>query len=594
MNLLSKTLTRLHRTLAMSPGVSLKDLPKSAAFTSRLPPDAAFPTPAASAAAPASKLGPRLVREALYTYVRPTSCTKTPELLAVSPAAFQSLGLSLSEAENPEFVHLVAGNGTYEDGADENGIYPWAQCYGGWQFGQWAGQLGDGRAISLFEGTNPETGERYEVQLKGAGQTPYSRFADGRAVLRSSIREFVVSEYLNSIGIPSTRALALTLLPGEQVARERMEPCAIVTRMAQSWIRIGTFDLFRFRGDRVRLRVLSDYVRDEVLRMPKQEGVDEQGRNRYENMYREIVRRNAKTVAMWQVYGFMNGVLNTDNTSVLGLSLDFGPFAFMDAFDPSYTPNHDDHMLRYSFRNQPTIIWWNLTRLGEDLAELLAVPDIDDPVFIAEGVKEAAVDELVSRAEAILEDIGNEYKTVFLTEYKTLMAQRMGFKTCKETDMDTMFSPCLDLMQKFELDFHHVFRRLAEVPVRGIDSASEEDNSQLAKSFHYNSIADQDGADQAILEFLRSYAARLAEEGVEDSDRIPAQKKLNPKFVPKNWVLDEIIQRVEKKGDRQVLKDVMKLVMRPFDDTWEGVDDAQRWCGEVPDDSRSTQCSCSS
>ena len=578
----------------MAPGVTLKDLPKSSVFTSRLPADKAFPTPAASAAASLNKLGPRMVKEALYTFVRPTSCTKTPELLAVSPAAFRDLGLTLSEAQNPEFVHLVAGNGTYEDGADENGIYPWAQCYGGWQFGQWAGQLGDGRAISLFEGTNPETGERYEVQLKGAGQTPYSRFADGRAVLRSSIREFVVSEYLNSIGIPSTRALALTLLPGEQVARERMEPCAIVTRMAQSWIRIGTFDLFRWRGDRVRLRALSDFVRDEVLRMPKQEGIDEKGRNRYENMYREVVRRNAKTVAMWQVHGFMNGVLNTDNTSIMGLSLDFGPFAFMDAFDPDYTPNHDDHMLRYSFKNQPTIIWWNLVRLAEDVAELLAVPNVDDPEFIATGVKEADADDLVKRAEAIIEDVGYEYKTVFLTEYGNLMARRMGFKTCKETDMDTMFSPCLDLMQKNELDFHHFFRRLAEVPVRGIVSAGEEANAKLAASFAHESVVNSDEAKTAILEFLHCYAARLAEEGVEDADRIPAMKKLNPKFVPKNWVLDEIIQRVEEKGDREVLKDVVEVVMRPFEDTWEGVRDAERWCGEVPIVKRSTQCSCSS
>lgn len=172
--------------------------------------------------------------------------------------------------------------------------------------------------------------------------TPYSRFADGKAVLRSSIREFVVSEYLHAIGIPTTRALALTLRTGETAVRERVEPTAVVTRFAESWIRIGTFDLLRFRGDRERLRALTDYVLEEVLKLPRAvevnggEGKEEE--NRYWRMYKEIVRRNAETVAKWQVYGFMNGVLNTDNTSVLGLSLDFGPFAFMDVSAPPPPP----------------------------------------------------------------------------------------------------------------------------------------------------------------------------------------------------------------------------------------------------------------
>jgi uncharacterized protein YdiU (UPF0061 family) len=265
-----------------------------------------------------------MVKGAFYTYVCPEPIEQPPELLATSKAAFKTLGINPAEASRPEFVRLVAGNGGFEDK-----IYPWAQCYGGWQFGQWAGQLGDGRAISLFEATNPETKERYELQLKGAGKTPYSRFADGRAVLRSSIREFIVSEYLHSIGIPTTRALSLTLLPGVEVSRERVEPCAVVSRFAQSWIRIGTFDLPRARGEREMLRQLCDYVRDEVLKLAPH--VAEAGKpNRYEVMYREVVTRNAKTVAYWQVYGFMNGVLNTDNTSILGLSLDFGPFGFMD------------------------------------------------------------------------------------------------------------------------------------------------------------------------------------------------------------------------------------------------------------------------
>jgi serine/tyrosine/threonine adenylyltransferase len=265
-----------------------------------------------------------MVKSALYTFVRPDPSEPNPELLAVSPLALRTLGLAPSEASTSTFLALVSGNPS----GFESEVYPWAQCYGGWQFGQWAGQLGDGRAISLFEATNPDTGERFELQLKGAGQTPYSRFADGRAVLRSSIREFVASEYLHAIGIPTTRALSLTLLPSNRAIRERVEPCAIVCRFAQSWVRFGTFDLLRWRGDRKNLRVLADYVRTEVLKLGEE--IKDGSGNRYEETYREIARRNARTVAKWQAYGFMNGVLNTDNTSVLGLSLDFGPFSFMD------------------------------------------------------------------------------------------------------------------------------------------------------------------------------------------------------------------------------------------------------------------------
>ncbi|KAF8533892.1 hypothetical protein BDD12DRAFT_863096 [Trichophaea hybrida] len=470
--------------MSSATGGTLQDLPKSSIFTSRLPADPAFPTPTSSASARLSKLGPRMVREALFTYA-----------------------------------------------------------------------------------TNPTTGERYEVQLKGAGKTPYSRFADGKAALRSSIREFIVSEHLHAIGIPTTRALSLTLLPGDKAVRGRLEPCAIVARMAQSWIRIGTFDLPRSRGDSKRIRVLVDYVCDEVLRLPLEVG------HKYEAMYREVVRRNARTVALWQVNGFMNGVLNTDNTSMLGLSLDFGPFAFIDTFDPEYTPNHDDDMLRYLFKNLPTVIWWNLVRLAENVAELFSVPDPDDEEYIKNGVKEEHAEGLV------------KLQNTFLTEYNQRMAERMGFKTLKESDMDNQFSPVLDLMQKHELNFHHFFRCLAETPIDTLLSCGPE----IMLPADTNEEAKKD-----IHEYLQSYVDRLKADEVDDEQRIKVMKQKNPKFVPKGWVLDEIIERVEKKGERKVLEDVMKLVERPFDGEWEGVEDAERWYGEVPRRKRDMQCSCSS
>jgi uncharacterized protein YdiU (UPF0061 family) len=538
---------------------TLQSLPKSHVFTQNLPADPAFPSPLDSHNAQRQKLGPRMVKEALFTYVRPDPQGE-PELLAVSPRALQDLGLKEDEAESEEFKEVVAGRKvlTWDESKPEEGIYPWAQCYGGYQFGQWAGQLGDGRAISLFEATNPSTGTRYEIQLKGAGRTPYSRFADGRAVLRSSIREFVVSEYLNAIGIPTTRALALTLNNGSKIMRERVEPGAIVTRFAQSWIRFGTFDLQRMRGDRKTLRTLADYTAEHVYggwdKLPSKlptgdakdvhnqtstgvakdttegEGLEEE--NRYVRLYRAVIRNNARTVAKWQAYGFMNGVLNTDNTSILGLSIDFGPFAFLDTFDPAYTPNHDDHMLRYSYRNQPSIIWWNLVRLGEALGEMMgAGSKVDDKDYVEKGVSEGDADELVKRAEGIIDRAGEEYKAVFLAEYKRVMTQRLGLKTEKESDFEDLMSELLDCLEKFELDFHHAFRRLCDVKMEDVDT-QEKRMDTAGRFFRADNVPRQESEERSRLaKWLEKWSERVKEDWSDSSDeqRMEAMKAVNPK-----------------------------------------------------------------
>jgi uncharacterized protein YdiU (UPF0061 family) len=613
-----------------STGVSLADLPKSNNFTSKLPADAAFPTPLESYKAPRQKLGPRMVQNALYTYVRPEE-TEEPELLGVSSRAFRSIGLSQSEASNPDFKAIVAGNKILwsEDKPDE-GIYPWAQCYGGWQFGSWAGQLGDGRAISLFEITNPDTKVRYEIQLKGAGKTPYSRFADGKAVLRSSIREFVVSEALNALGIPTTRALSLTLCSKSMVARERMEPGAIVARFAESWLRIGTFDILRARGDRGLIRRVATYIAEDVFSgweslpaaVPSKEedaqghlepargvlkddlqGKEGEEQNRFARLYREIVRRNAKTVAAWQAYGFMNGVLNTDNTSIFGLSLDFGPFAFMDNFDPSYTPNHDDHSLRYSYQAQPTVIWWNLVRLGESLGELIGAGDrVDTELFVEKGVEEDFAPVLIKRAETIIDQTGDEYKAVFLSEYKRLMTARLGLKTEKESDFDKLFSELLDTLEKLELDFNHFFRRLSDVKIAEIET--KEAREVLAKRFfHAEGVTGlnetNESASAKVGVWLDAWRERIVEDWGSDTSadagREKAMKAVNPNFVPRGWVLDEVITRVEKKHDRKILDGIMKMALDPFEETW-GWDEEEekRFCGDVPRYQRAMMCSCSS
>ena len=569
-----------------------------------------------------------MVRDALYTFVRPEP-TEEPELLGVSERALKDIGLTESEASSEEFKEIVAGNKFYWSESD-GGIYPWAQCYGGWQFGSWAGQLGDGRAISLFETTNPETKARFELQLKGAGKTPYSRFADGKAVLRSSIREFVVSEALNALKIPTTRALSLTLCPKSQVARERMEPGAIVCRFAQSWLRIGSFDILRARGDRRLIRRVADYIAEDVFpgweslpaklpsgvgdpgahlnperNTPKDElqGSEGEEQNRYTRLYREIVRRNAKTVGAWQAYGFMNGVLNTDNTSIFGLSLDYGPFAFMDNFDPSYTPNHDDHMLRYSYKAQPSIIWWNLVRLGESLGELIGSGDrVDTEEFIEKGVHEDFAPILIKRAETIIDQVGDEYKAVFLSEYRKLMTARLGLKTQKDSDFGKLFSELLDTMEKLELDFNHFFRRLSSIKLADLDT--KESREKTASVFQHsegvtglNETADS--ARESVANWLESWRDRIKEdwgEGPEqDGEREKAMKAVNPNFVPRGWLLEEVIQRVEKKDDREILGGIMKMALNPFQDSWGwNQEEEQRFCGDVPRFQRAIQCSCSS
>ena len=441
-------------------------------------------------------------------------------------------------------------------------------------------------------------------------------------MLRSSIREFVVSEALNALGIKTTRALALVGLMEAKIKREREEKGGIVARFAESWIRIGNFDLLRARGERGLLRQLADYVAEEVFggweaiptsspssssEEEEQDLLTQDQQNCYTHLFRHIVSLNAKTVASWQAYGFTNGVLNTDNTSIMGLSLDFGPFAFIDDFDPLYTPNHDDYELRYSYRNQPTIIWWNLVRLGEALGELMgAGSGVDDADFVAEGVKESHREEVIKRAEKIIMAVGEEYKSAFLQEYKRLMSMRLGLLTQMEDDFEVLFSELLDIMQDLKLDFHRSFRRLSDISLSAI--ATEQERLEKAgEFFHSEGVpCSQDEARKRIANWLEVWRGRIVEDwgdgdGIteeRDKERREAMRKVNPKFVARGWVLDEVIRRVDQEGDRKVLDKVMKMALNPFEESWDGDErdreDEERWCGETPREGRDGQCSCSS
>ena len=347
---------------------------------------------------------------------------------------------------------------------------------------------------------------------------------------------------------------------------------------------------------------------------------DSQAPNRFARLYHHIAVLNARTVAAWQAYGFTNGVLNTDNTSLIGLSLDFGPFAFLDNFDPSYTPNHDDHALRYSYRNQPSIIWWNLVRLGESLGELIGAGDaVDDVTFIEKGGQEANTEDLIKRAERLIGDVGEAYKAAFLEEYKRLMSARLGLKQCKDGDFDQLFSEALDIMEAYELDFTHFFRRLSSLLLS--DISTEEARKGKADIFFHSegwrspSGASESDARKRIAAWLAAWENRVREDWGNGADvaRIEAMKAVNPKFIPRGWVLDEVIKSVTPKGfsaqgskfavgekeegvNMKVLEEVMKLALDPFAEEWEGVEKerAERWCGDVPREGRGLMCSCSS
>jgi serine/tyrosine/threonine adenylyltransferase len=583
---------------------SLKLLKRSCSFTKYLSPDDKVPSVEAAKEAPEQLLRAARQVNGSFTWLRPQNWSEIENgqsssnsssgsnnkriLVGVSAAAMKDLGLQMGDENTELFQDVVSGTHIFED------TYPYAQAYAGWQFGEWAGQLGDGRAVNLFEAQNPITGKTFEVQLKGAGLTPYSRFADGKAVLRSSVREALGCEAVNALGIPSTRALSLTRLPYVKAARYVMEECAIVARMAETWIRIGTFDFHRARGARSEMRKLADYCIDHVFTenyvSTKNESTEKL--NRYGRLYKEIVVRNARTVGMCQGYGFMNGVLNTDNTSIYGLALDFGPFAFMDTFDASFTPNHDDGLLRYSFKNSPSVVWWNLVRLGENLGELIGADEsfIDDEVFVTKGVTKDQVDGIISRAERIIDELANVYKAEFLESYNNVMARRLGL-TLLESDHDKVFTPLLDMLQECELDYNQFFRKLGNFSFD--DESSLESFFPKVRPFVPNKTLEE--ARQLLSEWIYSiYKPRIELDGITVEERTRLMNQVNPKFVLKTWIMDKVIKGT-KDGNYEMYNQVMTMALNPFNESWEFDKDFEdELTGDVPRSERDIQCSCSS
>ncbi len=408
-------------------------------------------------------------------------------------------------------------------------------CYGGHQFGHWAGQLGDGRVVNLGELVTPDGG-RQELQLKGAGITPYSRGADGRAVLRSSLREFLCSEAMHHLGVPTTRALSL-VATGDTVVRDMFydghpeaEPGAITCRVAPSFLRFGSFELPASRKDTALLQALVDYsVREHAPAFW-------QGRADIAGWFRDICLRTASLLVHWQRVGFVHGVMNTDNMSILGLTIDYGPYGWLEPYDPQWTPNTTDaDGRRYCFGRQPAIAQWNLACLGEAL-----VPLLDD----IEPLRQAL----------------NDYAETYAREYAAAFAAKLGLRTLEA--QDPLLSGLLDCLQRRETDYCISFRQLARLPFVSDPQAAPqvEDLDLLAPAFY----GEPDAADrQAWLAWLRQYHERLQRDGLPPAERAACMDAVNPKYVLRNYLAQQAIEAAAL-GDTTELESLQRVLREPY------------------------------
>ncbi|KAF5359797.1 hypothetical protein D9756_003348 [Leucocoprinus leucothites] len=509
---------------------------------------------------------------------------------------------------------------------------PWSMRYSGHQFGSWAGQLGDGRAISVVVTPHPtKPGEVYELQLKGGGRTPFSRSADGLAVLRSSIREYLCSEAMHALHIPTTRALSLISLPALSVARERVETACVVARVAPSFIRIGNFEAFNgptnmffFGGgqqkpDYEALRILGEYVAKDVLKLELKEG-EAWG----EKLVLDVAERNAKMVAGWQAYGFMHGVINTDNVSILGLTIDYGPYAFMDVFDSFHICNHTDESGRYAYKYQPNMIVYALRALLNALAPVIGAEQMS---FNGQAVSKDWTKDVTSDQIEAWSEKGKELRTevervvqqTCSTEYGRLFRNRLGLRKQDPKDQSQLFQPLLDVMESQKLDFHITFRNLLDFDPAWDEKGTEID-AYIAKILTATPDASTLKTEEASgqwKDWLKVYTERVRAEFSEglwgDAEKAKEERRecmrlANPRFVLRQWVLEEVIQRAERDSTsgKRVLAKVMHMACNPYE-AWgaegdEGPEaelekeerEERRFCGIGEKKMLGFQCSCSS
>lgn len=440
----------------------------------------------------------REVRNALWSTTMPTPVA-VPKLLVHSNDVAAAIGFSDDDIASTRFAEVFAGNALLD------GMQPIATRYGGHQFGHWAGQLGDGRAISLGEAIGVD-GARHELQLKGAGRTPYSRHADGRAVLRSSLREFVCSEAMHALGVPTTRALSL-VATGDAVVRDmfydghpQSEPGAVVCRVAPSFLRFGHFEILSAHDEFDLLNRLIDFTisRD----FPEISGTRDEQRAAW---FRTVCERTALIAAHWMRIGFVHGVLNTDNMSVLGLTIDYGPFGFVEDYDPAFTPNTTDAQgRRYAYGRQPTIAHWNLSRFASALL----------PVFDGEHV---------------LQDGLDAYARSYQQHARAMTAAKFGFDAVREDDL-ALVSEAYELLAHSGIDYTLFFRTLA-TQTSATDFAT-----------HAYDATRFSNALPALEAWLQRYTHRLTDDGNAPPARVARMHAANPLYLPRNWLLQEAIE----------------------------------------------------
>ena len=489
-----------------------------------------------------AETGPRRreVRHALWSRVLPTRVA-VPRTLAVSREMAEVLGLHEADVESEQFAQVFAGNVLLP------GMDPFATNYGGHQFGHWAGQLGDGRAITLGEAVAAD-GSRHELQLKGAGPTPYSRHADGRAVLRSSIREFLCSEAMHHLGVPTTRALSL-VATGDQVVRDmfydghpRAEPGAVVCRVAPSFLRFGSFELPASRGEAELLRQLAEFCiwRDFPELLPGPAGKSPDALRAagafteavFGDWFARVCERTAVTVAHWMRVGFVHGVLNTDNMSILGLTIDYGPYGWIDDYDPDWTPNTTDAQgRRYRFGWQPKVAHWNLVRLAHALSPLFA------------GVQP-------------LQDGLDRFAAVHERAERENTARKLGLAECRDGDVE-LVQDLHGLMKTAEIDMTLWFRGLADLDARAPALAPMD-------AAFYDDARRRD-AEPALLAWLGRYATRLRDDPLSPRARRERMHAANPRFVLRNYLAQQAIDRAEQ-GDESGVVELLDVMRRPYDE----------------------------
>jgi uncharacterized protein YdiU (UPF0061 family) len=465
----------------------------------------------------------RQVTEAVFSYVKPKKASN-PKVLHVSDEMMLELGISKEETKSDFFKNIVTGNEIYPN------TKPYAMCYAGHQFGNWAGQLGDGRAINLFEVEHQN--KNWKVQLKGAGETPYSRTADGLAVLRSSIREYLCAEAMFHLGVPTTRSLSLSL-SGDEVLRDVMyngnpayEKGAIVSRISPSFLRFGNYEIFAARKDIKNLKILVDYTIKHHF-----SHLGNPSKQTYINFFKEVSERTLNMIIDWQRVGFVHGVMNTDNMSILGLTIDYGPYGWLEGFDFGWTPNTTDRQnKRYRFGNQPNIGLWNLYQLANALYPII------------EEVEP-------------LNEVLNQYKIGFEKKSLLMMKSKLGLFTDDENDLK-LIQDLEDCLQLAETDMTIFFRLLSNF-------------SDVKAGFHLieNAFYDLENISDEVINrwniWFKNYTERLQKESLSHQQRKEKMDKVNPKYVLRNYMAQLAIDAADN-GDYSLIDELYKLLKNPY------------------------------